>query len=109
MKQAWRKQLKAYSDRSPSAKLLQKTEFPRMLKEWSTVHVSVELKDCFKKGWQVFWAGEVAFFFGGGGLEGTDELKIKTWITCKGTAELSQTGGELAKRFCEVWLVSRLL
>jgi hypothetical protein len=43
MKQAWRKQLKAYSDRSPSAKLLQKTEFPRMLKEWSTVHVSVEL------------------------------------------------------------------
>jgi hypothetical protein len=31
MKQAWRTQLKAYSDKSPTAKLLQKTEFPRML------------------------------------------------------------------------------
>ena len=29
----WRQQLRAYSERDPSAKLLQKTEFPRMLQE----------------------------------------------------------------------------
>jgi hypothetical protein len=33
MKSAWRKQLKAYADQDPTAKLLVKTEFPRMLKE----------------------------------------------------------------------------
>jgi hypothetical protein len=33
MKHHWRKQLKAYSERDLSAKLLQKTEFPRMLQE----------------------------------------------------------------------------
>ena len=32
MKAAWRKQLTAYSDKDPAAKMLQKTEFPRMLK-----------------------------------------------------------------------------
>jgi hypothetical protein len=33
MKSAWRKQLKAYADLDPAAKLLKKTEFPRMVKE----------------------------------------------------------------------------
>ncbi len=33
MKHAWRNQLKAYSDKDPAADLLQKTEFPKMLKE----------------------------------------------------------------------------
>jgi hypothetical protein len=33
MKNAWRKQLKAYADQDPAAKLLKKTEFPRMVKE----------------------------------------------------------------------------
>jgi hypothetical protein len=30
---AWKKQLQLYSDRDPSAKLLAKSEFPRMIKE----------------------------------------------------------------------------
>jgi hypothetical protein len=33
MKAAWRKQLKKYADLDPTAKLLKKTEFPRMIKE----------------------------------------------------------------------------
>ena len=33
LKNTWRKQLKKYADLDPTAKLLQKTEFPRMLKE----------------------------------------------------------------------------
>jgi hypothetical protein len=33
MKANWRKQLRAYADKDPSSSLLQKTEFPRMLKE----------------------------------------------------------------------------
>ncbi len=33
MKHHWRQQLRAYSERDPSAKLLQKTEFPRMLQD----------------------------------------------------------------------------
>ena len=33
MKQEWKKQLSKYKDQDPSAKLLAKTEFPRMLKE----------------------------------------------------------------------------
>ncbi len=33
MKHAWRNQLKAYCDKDPAADLLQKTEFPKMLKE----------------------------------------------------------------------------
>ncbi len=33
MKHAWRAQLKKYADMDPTAKLLKKTEFPRMLKE----------------------------------------------------------------------------
>jgi hypothetical protein len=33
LKAAWKKQLKDYADRDPSAKLLAKTEFPRMIKE----------------------------------------------------------------------------
>jgi hypothetical protein len=33
MKQAWRTQLRAYADKDPSAKLLQKSMFPKMLKE----------------------------------------------------------------------------
>jgi hypothetical protein len=33
MKAHWRKQLRAYADRDPTSNLLQKTEFPRMLKE----------------------------------------------------------------------------
>jgi hypothetical protein len=33
MKHAWRNQLRAYSDKDPAADLLQKIEFPKMLKE----------------------------------------------------------------------------
>ena len=33
MKSAWRKQLLFYAEKDPAAQLLQKTEFPRMLKE----------------------------------------------------------------------------
>ncbi len=33
MKAKWRKQLRTYADRDPTSNLLQKTEFPRMLKE----------------------------------------------------------------------------
>jgi hypothetical protein len=33
MKSAWRKQLLSYAEKDPAAQLLQKTEFPRMLKE----------------------------------------------------------------------------
>jgi hypothetical protein len=33
LKAAWKKQLQLYSDRDPSAKLLAKSEFPRMIKE----------------------------------------------------------------------------
>ena len=33
MKQGWRKQLRAYADQDPSANLLDKSEFPRMLRE----------------------------------------------------------------------------
>jgi DDE superfamily endonuclease len=36
MKNAWRKQLRGYADKDPSAKLLQKTEFPKMLNELLT-------------------------------------------------------------------------
>jgi hypothetical protein len=36
MKNAWRKQLKGYADKDPTAKLLLKTEFPRMVKELIT-------------------------------------------------------------------------
>ncbi len=37
MKQAWRNQLQQYSAKDPTAKLLQKSEFPRMLKELISV------------------------------------------------------------------------
>ncbi len=33
LKAAWKKQLKGYADQDPTAKLLSKTEFPRMVKE----------------------------------------------------------------------------
>lgn len=33
MKSSWREQLRKYQDQDPNAKLLKKTEFPRMLKE----------------------------------------------------------------------------
>jgi hypothetical protein len=33
MRSAWRKQLLSYAEKDPAAKLLQKTKFPRMLKE----------------------------------------------------------------------------
>jgi hypothetical protein len=50
MKRAWRKQLTFYSDRDPAAKLLQKSEFPPMLKEFmNSLNFKENLPAAFKK------------------------------------------------------------
>ncbi len=48
MKNAWRKQLKGYADKDLTAKLLGKTEFPRMVKELIT-SLSTYLPTAFEK------------------------------------------------------------
>jgi hypothetical protein len=50
MKSAWRKQLRSYSDKDPSAKLLQKSEFPKMLKELvQSLNPKEHLPNAFEK------------------------------------------------------------
>ena len=50
MKQEWKKQLSKYKEQDPSAKLLAKTEFPRMLKELcSNVNFRDHLPKAFEK------------------------------------------------------------
>jgi hypothetical protein len=50
MKRSWSKQLTFYSDRVPTAKLLQKSEFPRMLKElMNSLNFKENLPPAFKK------------------------------------------------------------
>jgi hypothetical protein len=50
MKYAWRAQLKRYADLDPTAKLLKKTEFPRMLKELlSELNPAEHLPKAFEK------------------------------------------------------------
>jgi hypothetical protein len=48
LKAAWKKQLKQYADQDPSAKLLSKTEFPRMVKE---VLESMKPEQLLPKAW----------------------------------------------------------